>query len=307
MSAAHAAGVVHRDVKASNVHVQFRDGGCSVKLLDFGVAKLVTPEHTKEGLTRAGSTIGTPATMAPEQIRGDAVDERTNIYAVGVLLYQMLTGRLPFRAPTPQETEFMILDAPPPPPSQLAPVAGPVELVVLKCLEKIPADRYPSVGAFEEALRAAVIANPSPQQRTLAKQAVAISVAAVAGTIDEEDAELLDDLTSILDDAETELSTTESTSLFQTAASLVGARVLSDDPEAAREQIAMARRDAEAIASRIAARARAHPGLRIEVRVHAAAAFVSGDATAPEIDGPLLDVGGWPAESLVSVPGTPGA
>jgi serine/threonine-protein kinase len=298
LRAAHAVGVVHRDVKASNVHVAVREGRTVVKLLDFGVAKLLTSENEKEGLTRAGSSIGTPASMAPEQIRGEAIDERTDVYAVGVLIYQMLTGRLPFRAPSRQETEFRILDSVPPPPSQSAPLPAAIDGVVLRCLEKDPARRYPSVASVEEAFRAAASARVSARpETTTGHRAVAIAVAIPSGTLDEDDDRLLDDVAGVLDSAERALRDAGFTSLFQTATSLVGARVLSDDIEDANESTAAARDAAVALLRRLASRDSAHPALRMEVRVHTAEAVVSGE----EIDGPIVDLASWPSATLVSV------
>src|SRR6266478_5793915 len=96
LRAAHAAGVVHRDLKASNVAVVKEGDPPRVKLLDFGIAKLVRTAPGERGLTAVGQRIGTPYAMAPEQIRGGAIDARVDIYALGVLLYQLLTGRYPF-------------------------------------------------------------------------------------------------------------------------------------------------------------------------------------------------------------------
>jgi serine/threonine-protein kinase len=300
LSVAHAAGVVHRDVKASNVHVAYRDGRCIVKLLDFGVAKLLTADNEGEGLTRAGSAIGTPATMAPEQIRGEAVDERTDVYALGVLVYQMLTGRLPFRAPSRHETEFRILDSRPPPPSLSAPLPAAIDGVVLRCIEKDPARRYPSVAAFEEAFRGAAAARlsaaPGP---TAPHRAVAIAVSIPPGTLDESDDKLLDDLGCVLDMAERALRDAGFTSFLQTATSLVGARVAPDDPEASRGLMGIARSHAIDLMERVGTREAAHPALVVEIRVHAAEAVVYDAGAGQEIDGAIMDVASWSPETLV--------
>ncbi len=299
LSAAHAAGVVHRDVKASNVQVNFRDGRCIVKLLDFGVAKLLTPEVGKEGLTRAGSTIGTPATMAPEQIRGENVDERTDVYAIGVLMYHMLTGRLPYRAPSRQEVELLILDGTPALPSQSAPVSAAVDAVVLRCLEKAPANRFQSIAAVEQAFRAAVAGGPAPSDTKTSKRAVAISVAVPPADVDEGDDALLDDLTHVLDMAERAFEDAGLTNVLQTSTNLVVARVLSDDSAAAQSEVRAAREQALALMRRIVGRDHAHASLQVAVRLHVAAAVVSGDGPAREIDGPILDVGSWPEDTVV--------
>jgi serine/threonine-protein kinase len=300
LRAAHAVGVVHRDVKASNVHVALRDGRSVVKLLDFGVAKLLTPDNEKEGLTRAGSSIGTPATMAPEQIRGEPVDERTDVYAVGVLVYHMLTGRLPFRAPSRQETEVRILDSVPPPPSHAVPVSPAVDAVVMRCLDKDPARRYASIAAIEDALRAAAaVRASSPPDGAAPQRAIAIAVAIPSGTLDEGDDRLFDDAAGVLDLAERALREAGFTSVFQTATSAVGARVLGDDFEDVGGLLKAARAEAGALSRRIASRSARHPSLRVEIRVHETDAVVYDAGGGQEIDGPIIDVASWPAGTLI--------
>src|SRR5262249_13246467 len=98
LQAAHDVGVIHRDLKASNIFVVRRGSESVIKLLDFGIAKLVQPGAGGRGLTSAGTRLGTPYAMAPEQIRFGPVDARTDVYALGVLLHHLLTGRHPFEA-----------------------------------------------------------------------------------------------------------------------------------------------------------------------------------------------------------------
>ena len=100
LQAAHEMGIVHRDLKASNIFIGNVGGARVVKLLDFGIAKLMHPDAGEGGLTVVGTRLGTSYTMAPEQIRGDGVDARTDIYALGVVLYHLVTGQYPFRAET---------------------------------------------------------------------------------------------------------------------------------------------------------------------------------------------------------------
>src|SRR5688572_3395436 len=110
LGAAHRAGVVHRDLKASNVAVVSEGEQPQVKLLDFGIAKLIHLEPGQEGLTQVGQRLGTSQAMAPEQFRGGPIGPTTDIYALGVLLYQMLTGSYPFQAEDRLEVERMHLE-----------------------------------------------------------------------------------------------------------------------------------------------------------------------------------------------------
>ncbi|WP_441285840.1 serine/threonine-protein kinase [Sorangium sp. KYC3313] len=177
LAAAHAIGVVHRDVKAQNVMVCPGAGGLGapgVKLVDFGIAKLLRPRDVDRarGAKSSSLILGTPLTMAPEQILGGAVDARTDIYAVGLLAYQLVTGELPFQGADAVETEEMHLRAPPPCPSDRAPVSAAFGAVVRRCLAKEPADRYAGVPELLAALRQAVArAVGAPGRQTVAPAA----------------------------------------------------------------------------------------------------------------------------------------
>jgi len=157
LAAAHAAGIVHRDLKASNVMLIPSSEGFVVKLVDFGIVKLLdTAEgYSESGLTTIGASLGTPHYMAPEQIIASAVDARTDIYAMGVLIFQLMTGRLPFVAATAPELGELHLRAAPPRASALAPVPTSVDTIVRRCLEKNPDRRYQSIDELLAALREA--------------------------------------------------------------------------------------------------------------------------------------------------------
>lgn len=145
---AHQRGLVHRDVKPNNI-LMSRDG--RPLLTDFGIAKAV---HESTGLTRTGTSIGTPEYMAPEQIQGQKVDGRTDIYALGIVLYEMLTGWTPFSTTTPVATLYKQVNEPPPPLRQAnINIPAWLEATVLKALAKSPADRYQQASEFAEALR----------------------------------------------------------------------------------------------------------------------------------------------------------
>jgi serine/threonine protein kinase len=152
LSAAHRVNVIHRDLKPDNVMIA-ADGRAVI--MDFGLSL----SEDSRRVTRAGSVIGTPHYMAPEQIRGQGVDPRTDLYAIGVILFRMFTGRLPF-AGSIIEVLRGHLETPPPRPSELNPALPPLlETIVLTALEKDPARRFASAEDFLQALDAF---EPSP-------------------------------------------------------------------------------------------------------------------------------------------------
>lgn len=141
---AHENGVIHRDIKPSNAMLDKRG---TVFLTDFGIAKIV--EGASPGLTATGAITGTPSYMSPEQAQGNKVDQRSDIYSLGIVLFEMLTGRVPFEAETPMAVLFkQILDPPPPLSTVRADLPYTLEIVLLKALAKKPEDRYPSMAAF---------------------------------------------------------------------------------------------------------------------------------------------------------------
>lgn len=148
---AHKAGVVHRDLKPSNVMLTEGDEGEAVKVLDFGVAKVLS--GATEALTSDGSFVGSPRYTAPEQIRQDKVDGRADLYAVGVVIYEMLTGIPPFTSSEPVRTLLMHLNDPVPPFPAALGVPSDVEQLVRRLMEKRPEDRFDSAEVTTDALR----------------------------------------------------------------------------------------------------------------------------------------------------------
>lgn len=148
---AHQAGVVHRDLKPSNVMLVPGDEGESVKVLDFGVAKVVS--EGAEALTTDGSFVGSPRYTAPEQVRQDVVDGRADLYALGVVLWEMLTGAPPFSSPEAVRTLLMHLNEPLPEFRPLHPVPAGLEALMRRCLEKSPDARPADADALVAALR----------------------------------------------------------------------------------------------------------------------------------------------------------
>ena len=167
---AHDNGIVHRDVKPENIMLcpsTTGEGADIVKVLDFGIAKIFddkedapvappddeSPTGARSVLTRVGSMIGTPAYMSPEQGRADPLDHRTDIYSMGVLLYELVTGRLPFEGATPLHVIARHVHDVVPPPSAFCPVHPAIERVVMRALMKEPGDRQQKASELADELR----------------------------------------------------------------------------------------------------------------------------------------------------------
>ncbi|QAT87065.1 serine/threonine protein kinase [Corallococcus coralloides] len=167
LSAAHRAGVVHRDLKPPNVFiVEAPSTPAAVKLVDFGIAKLM--ESRDKPLTADDMVIGTPEFMAPEQIRGDTVGPATDLYAVGVLMFQLLTGVRPFQGESVQVMFAHLEQAPPLPSSRIPGLPHEVDALVLQLLAKNPASRPPSAEAVREQLKRIPLRSP-PRAPSLTK------------------------------------------------------------------------------------------------------------------------------------------
>jgi len=181
LQAAHDAGIVHRDLKPENIFLTQKHGRDFVKVLDFGISKIKTPDHGDPKLTATDQIIGTPLYISPELARGmSLVDHRTDVYALGVILYEMLTGSPPFTG----ENHFQLLykhgnEAPDPPSqrSKKASIPPHVEAAVLRAMEKDPADRFDTMDAFCDALRGPTVPR---RARTLG---VPLLVAAVVAAV----------------------------------------------------------------------------------------------------------------------------
>src|SRR5262247_3085041 len=151
---AHSQGVVHRDIKPENILVRTVPEGLQVKVLDFGIAALRDVNGGR--LTRTGSVVGTPHYMSPEQCLGEELDGRSDIYSLGIVLFEMLTGVVPFDSSTPTAIVIKHVNDPPPPPRSLNPKISPaVESVVLRALEKRRDARPQTAGEMARELIAA--------------------------------------------------------------------------------------------------------------------------------------------------------
>jgi serine/threonine protein kinase len=161
LDAAHSENIVHRDLKPENIWiVEPRRGRPFAKLLDFGIAKLLATGH--ESTTRTGMVMGTPQYMSPEQCHGRAVDHRTDIYAMGVILYQIWTGKAPFAGETFAELLTKQLTTTAERPSTLAPVPPELDELIMRCLEKDPARRPQSARELGERLAKILADRPAP-------------------------------------------------------------------------------------------------------------------------------------------------
>jgi eukaryotic-like serine/threonine-protein kinase len=146
LETAHETGLVHRDVKPGNVMLD-RDG--RVKVMDFGIARAAADDT----LTQTGLVLGTASYLSPEQAQGMPVDARSDIYSLGCVLYEMLTGRPPFVADTPVSIAYKHVHEEPRPPSEVEPSAPPaLDTAVMRALAKDPEDRFPTAAAFRAAI-----------------------------------------------------------------------------------------------------------------------------------------------------------
>jgi hypothetical protein len=150
---AHAKGVIHRDMKPENVFLTGHLTRPTAKVIDFGISKIGDAPGT--ALTKTGMILGTPSYMAPEQARGERVDHRADIYAVGAILYCALTGQRPFDRDDPTATLTAVLTQDPPSPRSIEPsIPEPLEMVIQKAMAKLPQDRFQSMAEFDAELAA---------------------------------------------------------------------------------------------------------------------------------------------------------
>jgi eukaryotic-like serine/threonine-protein kinase len=152
LSVAHARGIVHRDLKPSNIVLHKMDDGTEVvKLIDFGIAKRLLPEDV--AITSPGIVFGTPAYMSPEHCLGESLDNRSDVYSLGILLFEMLAGRIPFDADTPPRVMLKHVKQEPPSLRELRPdLSIEVENIVLRAISKEREQRFPTALALAEEL-----------------------------------------------------------------------------------------------------------------------------------------------------------
>jgi serine/threonine protein kinase len=153
LEAAHAQGVVHRDIKPHNMLILPESG--ELKIMDFGIARPSQIGGQDPALTTAGTVMGTPDYMSPEQAQGRAADFRADIYSLGIVLFESLTGKLPFQGETATQVVIAHVQQPPPSPRSINPrLPKRLEAAILRCLEKDPTRRWQKVDDLAEALKA---------------------------------------------------------------------------------------------------------------------------------------------------------
>lgn len=293
VQAVHDAGFVHRDLKPSNVMIVDRDGKRIVKLLDFGIAKLVHGE-AGPGLTEPGATLGSAHTMAPEQVRCERLDARADIYALGVVIYQMLTGDYPFQAEDPRQIALMHLQAPAPRPSDRAAVPPAVDAVVLRCLEKNAQRRYASANELLAAFRSAVDASLT-QADEHDVRALGIYLELTTLPDAELDDAMIEDIGSVLDIVEHLLTTRDYTFPLRTSNALLAVRMPASEAEAEklRDEVTATINELRGL---LAERPDPHPDVQVALSMRSNAVRCRTSTEGAEIvGGPLLEVGSWTA------------
>lgn len=298
LSAVHATGIVHRDFKAPNVFIADKDGERRMVLLDFGVAKVL--DEAGPGITTPSHILGTPACMAPEQVRGQAADARTDIYALGTLTYYMLTGKLPFLNASLTTLLHMHLFVQPPSPSSEAPVSPEFDAVVLRALAKDANARYQTVGDFLDAFRSALVeARGVPTQLRVSLQerrvaALHVEVFTDEGAMDDPDEALLANMDEVLPlvarllaskGFEATTQTGNTTLLFMDLESSLESTERSDT--ALRHEVVRAALDLE---RRLDQREGRDARVHVSICLHVGWVFMR---TSRAIGGALMDLGAW--------------
>ncbi|WP_437994413.1 serine/threonine-protein kinase [Sorangium sp. So ce145] len=274
LSAAHALGIVHRDVKAQNIMAIPRGGWFTTRLLDFGIAKLLEPERLGRGpIFTQASVLGTPGSMAPEQIAGRPVDARTDVYALGLLLYELLTGQPAFHADNLVELEELQLFAPPPRAGDLVAVPPAFDAAIARCLEKSPDARYPSVAGLLADLRAAPLA---ARDEARVRPAAALHASVQIEGEGEIDEAAFDDAEAVLATVRRAAADAGLVTIVDGGGVLVGATALPADPEGSRAARARLVDVVRALETTIAARPGPSPAVEVVLVLHAAPARVEG-------------------------------
>ncbi|HRI67723.1 MAG TPA: protein kinase, partial [Polyangium sp.] len=268
-----------------------------VKLLDFGVAKLLETTSTGTGLTSVNRQIGTLTIMAPEQLLCAPVDARTDVYALGALLYRVLTGRLPFESTWAGELVRKHLEDPAPRPSERAPLSREIDAVVLKCLEKRPERRYESVHALMRALRHAISAGTETPGTGTTRFAIGIYVEIQIRSDVEDDPDTLDaEIEHVLSMTEERLQTHAFVLCTCTSAEVLGVQILPPDSEKWLDQRHAALRVALDLHDELVHRQPNDARVHVNVSIHAGEISIQENGGNGDIEitgGPLCRTSDW--------------
>jgi serine/threonine protein kinase len=309
LAVAHAHAVVHRDLKPSNVFLCDRAEGRRVVLLDFGIAKLL--DATGPGLTSSRAVIGTLSCLAPEQFLGTSIDPRTDVYAIGALLFTMLTGTPPFGDTPGPAFRQLLLDGRVPRPSARAPVSPALEEVILRAMSKAKEGRHPSVLAVLADIRRAVKPDPgsstsstsssstsstsssaeassTPTRRGLG---VYIEVLADPDALNEGDERLLVDFESILPSACAHLAEAGLSPAVEAGTSTLLVAAHDADPSRDEETRRHALSAVLSLYQRLEARASRDPRVGVHLCVHEGEIVVNESGAL--VGGDLLDLAAW--------------
>jgi serine/threonine-protein kinase len=303
LQAAHDVGIIHRDLKASNVIVADVQGQRVVKLLDFGIAKLIHNDSGGAGLTEPGVLLGSVHTMSPEQVRCEPVDSRSDIYSLGALLYQLLTGEHPFSA-RPEQVAWMHLEAPPPRPSQKAAIPLALDAVVLRCLEKDKRQRYQTVSAFLDDFRTAVRgeAPATTADVELTGPAFGCYIELYLDDVpdDAADDSIVDDMARILDLADEMFTQSNFVPAIHTSNAVLGVKLCPEDAAEATEARSEALTFARELLSAMEKRPKPDARIHVNVSLHVDEATVRiSDVQREVTGGPLLAIEHWAARARV--------
>lgn len=289
LETAHAHGIIHRDLKASNVVLDERHGVRRVVLLDFGVAKLLDVDGSEATTVR--QVLGSPSSIAPEQILGEAVDRRTDVYALGVLTFQLLTGELPYPAESMEVAQYKHLRAPRPRVSRRADLSPAFDEVITRAMAIRPENRQPSAAAFIRELRFVVerqAAHPELERPRVALCMGCLVEARVeVSALARADIAMLTDLDAVQGVATERLRAAGFFPALETPSAVLYALPLEDLAQRRRALGVIVELEAA-----LADRPTRDPRVAVRVTVHAAEALVVGDRLR---GGELADIAVWTA------------
>ncbi len=304
LAAVHAQGIIHRDVKASNVYV-LEGLPRRVKLLDFGIAKLMGPSDSPSGLTSDGRQIGTATSMAPEQFTGGPIDLRIDIYALGILLYRLLTGRAPFEALSALDLARQHMEQPPPIPSQRAPLPSNLDAIVLRCLEKLPERRFATVTDLMSALVTIEVGPAAPIVAKVMSLGIHVEVR-ILDELDELDETLSEEIGFILDRVEETLNGAGFLLANATGTVILGVRPLTEAPAEDKREREEVLRLATALHDELLRRPDADARIHVNICLHVAEIAWKPGSKVEIAGGELLRTESWaPTTETKGVSATP--